>query len=339
MKYILGGGVLMLTAASAQALELGMPVDCIVGEECFIQNYVDHARAKGAISDYLCGALTYDGHNGTDFRVGNYADMAEGVNVLATADGTVSDLRHYAPIEEGDSLVVRIVKSGSDSDCGASLRIDHNTGWQSIYCHLDNDGFTVKKGDIVTAGQVIGKMGATGKSIFPHVHYELRHYNVPVDPFVGYSVQKYNCDTTRRDSQWTAAAAKELRYVDMGLVTAGFSAMPPTPLHARYEKHSEYALPSSAPSLYFWAELYGLREYDVLKMRFIAPDGTVLAKKTVRYDEYLSLSFETLSAQRGQKAEAWETGIYTVEAEVTRYINLIGQTVFDHVWQIEVVEK
>src|SRR5690606_21465600 len=44
------------------------PVNCDVGRDCFIQQYVDHDAGDG-YSDYRCGPLSYDTHKGTDIRI------------------------------------------------------------------------------------------------------------------------------------------------------------------------------------------------------------------------------------------------------------------------------
>src|SRR5882672_4030756 len=75
-----------VAAPAAYAIELGLPLDCEIGPTCLVQNYVDHDQSGGA-SDYQCGALTYDGHDGTDFRVPTLAMQRGGVDVLAVADG------------------------------------------------------------------------------------------------------------------------------------------------------------------------------------------------------------------------------------------------------------
>ncbi len=67
---------------------LSLPVDCAMGTTCTIQNHFDHDPGPG-YRDYACGVLSYDGEQGTDFRLPDLVAMAEGVAVLAAAPGRV----------------------------------------------------------------------------------------------------------------------------------------------------------------------------------------------------------------------------------------------------------
>lgn len=61
---------------------------------------------------------------------------------------------------------------------GYYIDIDHGNGWETIYGHMHD---TIQSGP-VQAGQVIGHEGSTGSSTGCHVHFEVRHNGVPVDP-------------------------------------------------------------------------------------------------------------------------------------------------------------
>jgi murein DD-endopeptidase MepM/ murein hydrolase activator NlpD len=50
--------------------------------------------------------------------------------------------------------------------------IDHGSGWQTLYAHLDSINVTC--GQEVIQGETIGLMGSTGKSTGPHLHFEMR---------------------------------------------------------------------------------------------------------------------------------------------------------------------
>lgn len=63
---------------------------------------------------------------------------------------------------------------------GKHIIIDHGNNLSSLYGHLDT--ITVKVGDAVEQGQIIGTEGSTGWSTGPHLHFETRVYGIPVNP-------------------------------------------------------------------------------------------------------------------------------------------------------------
>jgi murein DD-endopeptidase MepM/ murein hydrolase activator NlpD len=94
-------------------------------------------------------------HTGLDFR-GDTGDP-----VRATADGTVT-------------------VAGWNGGYGQMIEIDHGSGMTTRYGHLSAIG--VKVGQTVRAGAIIGKIGTTGRSTGPHLHYETRFDGDAVDP-------------------------------------------------------------------------------------------------------------------------------------------------------------
>ncbi len=63
---------------------------------------------------------------------------------------------------------------------GRLIVIEHNEQWATLYAHLDK--FSVKEGDFVKRGDIIGEMGRTGHATGSHLHFELRDNRAPVDP-------------------------------------------------------------------------------------------------------------------------------------------------------------
>ncbi|MBI3385803.1 peptidoglycan DD-metalloendopeptidase family protein [Candidatus Gottesmanbacteria bacterium] len=63
---------------------------------------------------------------------------------------------------------------------GQHIVIDHGNGFSTLYGHMSE--IYVRVGDRVARGQIIGKMGSTGRSTGPHLHFEVRINGVPVDP-------------------------------------------------------------------------------------------------------------------------------------------------------------
>ena len=80
-------------------------------------------------------------------------------------------------ISPADGIVTFAAKKGA---YGNLIMIDHGYGLVTRYGHLKS--FDVKRGTKVSRGDVIAKMGNTGRSTGPHVHYEVRLNGVPVNP-------------------------------------------------------------------------------------------------------------------------------------------------------------
>ncbi|HIF14517.1 MAG TPA: M23 family metallopeptidase [Bacteroidetes bacterium] len=78
----------------------------------------------------------------------------------------------------GDGVVIRIqyLRTGY----GKNIIIDHGFGYSSLYAHLSN--VSVKRGQKIKRGQIIGKVGSSGKSTAPHLHYEVIKGKRKVNP-------------------------------------------------------------------------------------------------------------------------------------------------------------
>jgi murein DD-endopeptidase MepM/ murein hydrolase activator NlpD len=94
-------------------------------------------------------------HSGVDF------DGNKGADVLTVASGVV-------------------IFAGRHPAYGNMIDIDHGNGYVTRYAH--NDKNLVKVGDVVTGGQLIGKMGATGRATGSHLHFEVWFEGKPVNP-------------------------------------------------------------------------------------------------------------------------------------------------------------
>lgn len=101
------------------------------------------------------------GRRGRGFHPGIDIAGPVGTPIRATADG----------------IVVFASRKGG---YGKLIEIDHGNGYSTRYGHLM--GFAVKKGERVRKGQVIGWIGLTGRTTGPHLHYEVRRNNIPVNP-------------------------------------------------------------------------------------------------------------------------------------------------------------
>lgn len=71
---------------------------------------------------------------------------------------------------------------GWEGAYGNIVKIQHNDKYSSMYAHLLRFAPNLSKETRVKRGQLIGYLGQTGNATGPHVHFEVRIYNVPVDP-------------------------------------------------------------------------------------------------------------------------------------------------------------
>ncbi len=97
--------------------------------------------------------------------------------VLAIADGEVMDCYHSFDIttswvwEEREPYIKEY--GFLPAQCGNYIVLKHANGEYSFYGHLDTDSLTVEIGSQVKQGQEIGKLGHTGMSNCPHLHFQL----------------------------------------------------------------------------------------------------------------------------------------------------------------------
>lgn len=78
------------------------------------------------------------------------------------------------------SMGGRVIFSGYAGGYGLTIEIEHRNNYITKYAH--NSALFVKKGDFVKKGQIIGLVGSTGNSTGPHLHFEIRSRDVPLDP-------------------------------------------------------------------------------------------------------------------------------------------------------------
>ena len=99
-------------------------------------------------------------HWGMDFSA------ERGSPIYATGDGKISRADNRA------------------AGFGNHIRIDHGFGYVSIYAHLElvQEKFSVRKGDKVKRGDIIGYVGSSGRSVAPHLHYEITKDGKKLNP-------------------------------------------------------------------------------------------------------------------------------------------------------------
>jgi Peptidase family M23 len=295
--------LLVAAPVAAQApLGLTLPITCTPGADCWLLRYVDHDPGPGA-RDYMCGPLTGDGHKGTDIALRDLAAMAAGVEVRAAAAGVVDALRDGM----ADVSVDQIGRAAiAGKECGNGIRLAHGDGWTTWYCHLRRGSLMVKQGDRVVAGQPLALVGLSGDTSFPHLHFDVRHHDQPIDPFVGVAPAA-DCGPGAQPV-WASTVAAKLPYQPILLTDAGFAVAPPQKEDVRQGWHRLPTLPVTGPALVLWVEGYWVKRGDQVTFRLRSPDGGNVVDHVMEIDEEQQRWLGFAGAPR--PGAAWPPGTY-----------------------------
>lgn len=172
--------ILFAAPIFAETPVLSLPIDCTLGETCFVQQYMDVDPSDG-VRDFGGGRATYNEHGGTDIRLQSSMMMEQGVIVLASAAGRVSGFQNDITDRAAHTDADRAALKGKD--CGNGVEIDHGDGWKTKYCHMKQDSITVRKGQRVAVGDVLGQVGLSGRTQVAHLHITVLKDGVKIDPF------------------------------------------------------------------------------------------------------------------------------------------------------------
>lgn len=300
---IRGLWLLALAPAQAGAFDLALPVQCVLGQTCFIQQFADHDPGPAA-TDFTCGPLTYDGHDGTDFALPTTTAMQQGVAVLAAAPGRVRGTRDgMADGPPGPEVNGR--------ECGNGVVIDHADGWQTQYCHMRQGSVAVRKGDTVTTGTPLGLIGQSGMAEFPHLHLSVRQAGADVDPFAAAAT----CGG-KGPSLWSDPPA----YAPGGLVDAGFAPEVPT-FDAIKAGLPAPDITAGSPALVLWAHVFGGRAGDALRFEVSGPAGPVITERVV-LDRTQARLFRAVGKRL--RTDGWPPGTYTGTVSLQRAAETLG---------------
>jgi len=314
--------VLGATQAAAQDIRLGVPVKCVLGQDCFLQQYFDTDPGPGS-RDYTCNSLSYDGHGGTDFALRDRAQMRAGVEVIAAAAGRVVGFR--SNMEDVDVTTIGGPTALKGKDCGNGVRLDHGNGWQTQYCHMRQHSIRVKEGQQVRKGQALGLVGNSGRAVIPHLHLSLFFNDQKVDPFRGLAPASA-CGGTY-SHLWDNDTVASLGYRAGGLLSIGLTGDAGFSYEDAKEGHrNPVSLAPDTPALVAWGLAYGIRRNDQFRVTIAAPDGNpVFRGLTQPHPRDQALAFRLMGKRLrvplspgnyttlvelirdGQRYDAWQT--------------------------------
>lgn len=291
------------------ALALGLPLDCRLGETCWVANYVDVDPATTA-HDFRCHTRTYEGHDGTDFAIRDLSVMAAGVPVLSTAPGVVRSARDGMADEALTDAPSRERIAGRE--CGNGVVLDHEDGWQTQYCHIRRGTVRMKGGERVARGQELGLVGLSGQTEFPHVHVTVRHRGQVIDPFTGQS-SKAGCGHVGT-SMWHTDQA--VSYEPFALYHAGVAGSPPRIDEIRAGKTVDPPPSATSAALVLWVDILGVEAGDQVRFNLTGPDGVVVLDHMTAIVKTQARHFAYAGARR--KADPWGQGTYRGEITLMR---------------------
>jgi len=133
-------------------------LDTLLEKEKYIPSVIP---VQGRITSYFGNRENPFDQNGEENHPAIDIATAYGTEIHATAKGEVI----YAEYKTG---------------YGNCVYIDHGNGLTSLYGHASE--LLVKQGQVIEKGEVIALVGSTGRSTGPHVHFELRKNEVPINP-------------------------------------------------------------------------------------------------------------------------------------------------------------
>lgn len=315
--------VLVLLGASAARSdqpELDLPLDC-PSSGCIIQSFVDVDPGPGWL-DHACGSASYNGHTGTDLRLPDLLQMAEGVRVRAAATGVVTATRDGMP----DRYYERSEEAALQGrGCGNGVVIDHGSGWTTQYCHLKEGSVQVREGDRLNAGDPIGMIGLSGRTEFPHLELIVRQGDRVVDPFAvkgevlsnDESNSHPGCDAQDTATIWSESAAAQLPYPDALIINSGLADAVPSLREVDNRARTLLKLNTQTPALVAYGRAINLKTGDVLRVSLRDAAGGVLASG--ESDPMVNPRAQQMQAAGIRRpAAGWSAEGYTALIEVLR---------------------
>lgn len=106
---------------------------------------------------------------------------------------------------------------GAKSGYGKTIVVQHNAVYKTLYAHMSKFAKDLKLGSKVKQGQIIGYVGMTGITTGPHLHYEFRIKNKPVNPLTVKVPRAVKIGTQDQEAFAAVIAEHSKRYADLGI--------------------------------------------------------------------------------------------------------------------------
>ena len=246
--------------------QLHTPIEGVYGREYIIVNYVDWGISF-TIKDGNCGTKSYNGHQGTDFVIRSFPLMDSGIYVLAVDTGIVTFTQ--------DGLFDRNMTSVPSLGLGNYIALKHSNLLYTYYGHLKKYSLLVSIGDTVLPGQRIAKIGSSGNSTDPHLHFELWYdSSYFIDPFKG------SCGNSI--SYWKNTIVYDTVF---NIWESGLINFVPILDSLRERGTPREYFHASDNYVTYWNLQYGIKNGDSTRIEWYKPNGSLHFKYTNYYSQ------------------------------------------------------
>jgi hypothetical protein len=283
--------------------------------------YYDH----GSVTDWKCGSETYSGHRGTDFGAARYTV------IYSAAVGTLAAKQDGW----GDGSL------STDPSHANYVIVNHASGMRTLYWHMVINSVTTKSiGSSIACGEQIGKVGTSGRSSGPHLHFEPQLNGVADDPYSGTCGGPITWWVNQNNGNPVTTcegAVKTARTVDNS--SAGFSVVGTwsTGSSATDKFGTDYRFHSTAPvsepaqwtttlntsatwNVYAWWPAGANRSTTA---QYIVSHGdtttTVTVNQQINGGKWVKLGSWPMSGTVNVKLSCWTTAGYVVVADAVRW--------------------
>ncbi len=267
---------------NASALTLELPIDCKLGENCWIANLPRHFHENQEV-DYKCSSKTYSGNKATDFILETIEEMNQGIDVLSPFDGIVKSVQDG--IKDNDLNIHRLDKT-EDHECGNNVLVVTDD-FEAQLCHMQQNSISVKVGDQVVAGESLGSVGLSGKTGHPQLSFIFRKRNQDgtvseIDPFYG---EQLGCGLPPKPF-WANANYLSNNTKNGIVYNYGIAFQIPDPQKVRSGYYKRIIQPHKPKMIMVFADILSIDKGHKIKVQFLDSAGEILFEKDQEFTKY-----------------------------------------------------
>jgi hypothetical protein len=190
----------------------------------------------------------------------------------------------------------------------------HEGGWMTQYCHMAKGSVRVTRGQKIETGTPLGRVGLSGNTEFPHLHFNVIVNQTKVDPFA-YGAEANSCSGGQ--PLWNKSARASLQYHRGQVLNFGFAATPVNMEQVESGEAQQRTPTPTSPALVAYVRAIALEAGDVLELSISTPDGSSFARQSEKpLDRSKAQWF--LMVGRKRSAAPWHSGVYTARFRIIR---------------------